>query len=150
MLIDHQIIGTGGMPGKILIKIRISMWGSPGPALIKGDVEPVSIARKCESGISEIDGFLNFLLWPCISWLNVCFFFQIPVLTPIETSCKNPPAWRVFACAPTGTRTPVLALRGLCPRPLDDGGKARIILTRSLKPVNEWNNYSLKLKRDLY
>ena len=23
---------------------------------------------------------------------------------------------------PTGTRTPVLALRGLCPRPLDDGG----------------------------
>jgi hypothetical protein len=24
---------------------------------------------------------------------------------------------------PKGTRTPVLALRGLCPRPLDDGGK---------------------------
>lgn len=28
-----------------------------------------------------------------------------------------------MASAPTGTRTPVLALRGLCPRPLDDGGK---------------------------
>ena len=27
-----------------------------------------------------------------------------------------------FFGAPTGTRTPVLALRGLCPRPLDDGG----------------------------
>jgi hypothetical protein len=27
-------------------------------------------------------------------------------------------------CAPTGTRTPVLALRGPRPRPLDDGGAA--------------------------
>src|SRR5262249_22931627 len=33
--------------------------------------------------------------------------------------------WRLLAVmsnTPKGTRTPVLALRGLCPRPLDDGG----------------------------
>ena len=28
-----------------------------------------------------------------------------------------------FACAPTGIRTPVVALKGLRPSPLDDGGK---------------------------
>ena len=32
---------------------------------------------------------------------------------------KYPP---VFRCAPTGIRTPVLALKGLRPGPLDDGG----------------------------
>ena len=31
---------------------------------------------------------------------------------------------------PKGTRTPVLAVRGLCPRPLDDGGKLLPILLR--------------------
>src|SRR5262245_34746163 len=30
---------------------------------------------------------------------------------------------------PKGTRTPVLAVRGLCPRPLDDGGKLLPVLT---------------------
>jgi hypothetical protein len=27
------------------------------------------------------------------------------------------------SCAPTGIRTPVVALKGLCPSPLDDGGR---------------------------
>ena len=36
---------------------------------------------------------------------------------------KPPTFGRRFYYAPTGTRTPVLALRGLRPRPLDDGGK---------------------------
>ena len=40
---------------------------------------------------------------------------------------KNRPTSRVsgFAeiCAPTGIRTPVVALKGLRPSPLDDGGK---------------------------
>jgi hypothetical protein len=30
---------------------------------------------------------------------------------------------RIFFCAPTEIRTPVLTLKGLCPGPLDDGGK---------------------------
>ena len=29
-------------------------------------------------------------------------------------------------CAPTGVRTPVLALRGPCPSPLDDGGNIQL------------------------
>src|SRR5688572_3953813 len=29
---------------------------------------------------------------------------------------------RTFLCAPKGIRTPVAGLKGLCPRPLDDGG----------------------------
>jgi hypothetical protein len=32
-----------------------------------------------------------------------------------------------MACAPTGIRTPVLALKGLRPSPLDDGG---VLFTR--------------------
>ncbi len=32
--------------------------------------------------------------------------------------------------APTGIRTPVLALKGLCPGPLDDGGNGRILPCR--------------------
>ena len=29
----------------------------------------------------------------------------------------------IFVCAPTGIRTPVVALKGLRPSPLDDGGR---------------------------
>jgi hypothetical protein len=34
----------------------------------------------------------------------------------------------LFACAPTGIRTPVLALKGLRPSPLDDGGSDQLSL----------------------
>jgi tetratricopeptide (TPR) repeat protein len=39
-----------------------------------------------------------------------------------------------MASAPTGFRTPVLALRGLCPRPLDDGGLLMIQLSGKILP----------------
>jgi tetratricopeptide (TPR) repeat protein len=40
----------------------------------------------------------------------------------------------LMASAPTGFRTPVLALRGLCPRPLDDGGLLMIQLSGKILP----------------
>ena len=36
---------------------------------------------------------------------------------------KNTPEGVFSICAPTGIRTPVVALKGLRPSPLDDGGK---------------------------
>jgi hypothetical protein len=36
---------------------------------------------------------------------------------------KNMPDGMFLLCAPTGIRTPVVALKGLRPSPLDDGGK---------------------------
>ena len=35
-----------------------------------------------------------------------------------------------FFCAPTEIRTPVLTLKGLCPGPLDDGGKFSLLRQR--------------------
>src|SRR5262249_43679621 len=51
--------------------------------------------------------------------------FYTSAYTPIYTSisCPNSLFPLHFLNTPKGTRTPVLAVRGLCPRPLDDGGK---------------------------
>ena len=49
---------------------------------------------------------------------------------------------KVFCSTPKGIRTPVAAVKGQCPRPLDDGrGKARIIRRLrwvSRQPENGW------------
>ena len=46
----------------------------------------------------------------------------IPMGTSIVLLTKTRPKARFFLCAPTGIRTPVVALKGLRPSPLDDGG----------------------------
>ena len=38
-------------------------------------------------------------------------------------------------CAPKGIRIPVAALKGRCPRPLDDGGKDLPIVSEMHRPV---------------
>jgi hypothetical protein len=43
--------------------------------------------------------------------------------TPVANKTKNTPRSVSLVCAPTGIRTPVVALKGLRPSPLDDGGK---------------------------
>lgn len=49
--------------------------------------------------------------------------------------CNFPQAVAIKSSAPTGTRTPVLALRGLRPSPLDDGGKrADFTIAAAYKP----------------
>src|SRR5215217_9456086 len=45
-----------------------------------------------------------------------------PVAARASLERKNPPNWRAFASTATGIRTPVSAVRGRCPSPLDDGG----------------------------
>src|SRR5215213_15348 len=45
-----------------------------------------------------------------------------PVAARGSLERKNPPIWRAFASTATGIRTPVSAVRGRCPSPLDDGG----------------------------
>ncbi len=46
---------------------------------------------------------------------------------------KNQPIGWFFGCAPTEIRTPVLALKGLRPSPLDDRGNGRnFIILRQL------------------
>src|SRR5689334_13923555 len=39
---------------------------------------------------------------------------------------------------PTGIRTPVTAVKGRCPRPLDDGGLSRVSGPASRKPEETW------------
>jgi hypothetical protein len=46
--------------------------------------------------------------------------------------------------APTGIRTPVLALKGLCPSPLDDGGNGRIL------PCTLWTGQRFAFFRFLF
>jgi hypothetical protein len=47
--------------------------------------------------------------------------FEAPVVIKTKTCRKH-----VFISAPTGIRTPVVALKGLRPSPLDDGGRLPI------------------------
>src|SRR5262245_42302623 len=42
----------------------------------------------------------------------------------MPTACGRKFGLSDFKITPKGSRTPVLALRGLCPRPLDDGGRS--------------------------
>lgn len=57
-----------------------------------------------------------------------------PVFRP-SSEKKKPAISPAGTYAPTGIRTPVLALRGPCPWPLDDGGQSGAILPRRLWPI---------------
>lgn len=50
---------------------------------------------------------------------------------------KKTPAGRICVSTPKGNRTPVLALRGLCPGPLDDRGGQTEILARATPSINQ-------------
>src|SRR5216684_3435364 len=52
---------------------------------------------------------------------------EMSVKTRVCTQCQS---LSILATTPKGTRTPVLAVRGLCPRPLDDGGKWLLFCNR--------------------
>ena len=43
-----------------------------------------------------------------------------------QPSCSTGPRMVVSSCAPSGVRIRVATLKGWCPRPLDDGGPARL------------------------
>ena len=57
-----------------------------------------------------------------IHWMSACRT-QRGSAYPMEfTKQKEPPDWWLFLFGdPTGIRTPVTAVKGRCPRPLDDG-----------------------------
>jgi hypothetical protein len=55
----------------------------------------------------------------------------------------------VLACAPKGIRTPVLALRGPRPGPLDDGGNSAQILPPHTSLVNSVR-YNSALAKQLF
>ena len=65
----------------------------------------------------------------------LCVFMEVPP----ETLKQPTPKWGLIVSTPKGNRTPVLALRGLCHGPLDDGGVylQRLILTYEFLSVNQ-------------
>lgn len=67
---------------------------------------------------------------------HVCLGCVVPPAAPLRFSCRPVPSIARGNGTPKGTRTPVSAVRGRRPRPLDDGGVGRSLVTRRVSTAS--------------
>ena len=70
---------------------------------------------------------------------SIAATYEYGFLSPLVQKCKKPAAAAAGFClgVPTGIRTPVIAVKGRCPRPLDDGDILWKTVWRRFS-VSEW------------